>query len=164
MNGTQASHFVFWVTQVLKRQGQALLALFYLSGLEAQKQTSTLQKKFFLTFYFSETEWDRARVGEGQRGGDTESKAGSRLQAVSTEPKVGLKLSWPPAHDPSWSRPLNLLSRSGAPKPPLLILFATYLEGSESCCFFITPLRRGFHIGSTWKIGAVEEIREREVH
>ena len=29
--------------------------------------------------------------GGAERGGDTESKAGSRLQAVSTEPNVGLE-------------------------------------------------------------------------
>ena len=36
---------------------------------------------------------DRARVGEGQREreGDTESEAGSRLRAVSTEPDAGLE-------------------------------------------------------------------------
>ena len=43
--------------------------------------------------YFWETERDRAWVGEGQRDGDTESEAGSRLWAVSTEPNVGLKLT-----------------------------------------------------------------------
>ena len=31
-------------------------------------------------------------LGEGQREGDTESEAGSRVQAVSTEPDMGLKL------------------------------------------------------------------------
>ena len=30
-------------------------------------------------------------TGEGQREGDTESKAGSRLRAVSTEPDTGLE-------------------------------------------------------------------------
>ena len=30
--------------------------------------------------------------GAAERGGDTESKAGSRLWAVSTEPDVGLEL------------------------------------------------------------------------
>ena len=40
-----------------------------------------------------ETERDRAWTGEGQRerGGDTESEAGSRLQAVSTESDTGIK-------------------------------------------------------------------------
>ena len=33
------------------------------------------------------------RVGEEQREGDTESKAGSRLRAVSTEPDMGLELT-----------------------------------------------------------------------
>ena len=32
------------------------------------------------------------QAGEGQREGDTESEAGSRLSAVSTEPDAGLKL------------------------------------------------------------------------
>ena len=31
------------------------------------------------------------QVGEGQREGDTESEAGSRLQPVNTEPDVGLE-------------------------------------------------------------------------
>ena len=31
--------------------------------------------------------------GGAERGGDTESEAGSRLRAVSTEPDVGLDLS-----------------------------------------------------------------------
>ena len=37
--------------------------------------------------------WERERVGagEGPRGGDTESEAGSRLSAVSTEPDAGLE-------------------------------------------------------------------------
>ena len=33
------------------------------------------------------------QAGERQREGDTESKAGSRLWAVSTEPHTGLKLT-----------------------------------------------------------------------
>ena len=46
----------------------------------------------FILFYFifereTECEWGGAR-----REGDTESKAGSRLRAVSTEPDAGLKL------------------------------------------------------------------------
>ena len=32
-------------------------------------------------------------MGEGQREGDTESEAGSRLWAVSTEPDAGLELT-----------------------------------------------------------------------
>ena len=44
-----------------------------------------------------ETERDRERQsmsGEGaEREGDTESEAGSRLRAVSTEPDMGLELT-----------------------------------------------------------------------
>ena len=48
---------------------------------------------FFLTFiHFWETERDRAQAGEEQREGDTDSKAGSRLWAVRTEPDAGLEL------------------------------------------------------------------------
>ena len=54
----------------------------------------------YLLFYFfnvylclreRERERDRTQVGRG-REGDIESKAGSRLRAVRTEPDVGLKL------------------------------------------------------------------------
>ena len=38
-------------------------------------------------------ERDRVSGGEAEREGDTESKAGSRLRAVSTEPDVGLELT-----------------------------------------------------------------------
>ena len=54
-----------------------------------------LFKKNFLNvlLFIFETERDRAWTGEGQSEGDTESEAGSRLQAVSTEPDLGLKLT-----------------------------------------------------------------------
>ena len=41
--------------------------------------------------YFWETERDRAQAGEEQKEGNTKSKAGSRLWAVSTEPDAGLE-------------------------------------------------------------------------
>ena len=50
---------------------------------------------FFLIFYFlmfhfeREHEWGRGR----ESGEDTESEAGSRLRAVSTEPDAGLELT-----------------------------------------------------------------------
>ena len=45
---------------------------------------------FFNVYLFFERETDRARAGEGaEREGDTESQAGSRLRAISTEPDVG---------------------------------------------------------------------------
>ena len=50
----------------------------------------------FIHFWQRETERDRerARVSQGgaERERDTESEAGSRLRAVSTEPDVGLEL------------------------------------------------------------------------
>ena len=63
--------------------------------------------------HFWKTERDRAQAGVGQRKGDTESEADSRLWAVSTEPNVGLE----PMNREimTWSRLLNWLSHPGAP-------------------------------------------------
>ena len=50
---------------------------------------------FFLIFlmFIFERERERQNTSKGgaERGGDTESEAGSRLQAVSTEPDAWLK-------------------------------------------------------------------------
>ena len=56
-----------------------------------------LLKNFFkMLIYFlreRERERDRAQSGGGaEREGDTESKAGSRLRTVITEPNMGLEL------------------------------------------------------------------------
>ena len=48
---------------------------------------------FFLTFTYFERQMQSMRGGVAEREGDTESKAGSRLQAVSTEPDSGLELT-----------------------------------------------------------------------
>ena len=49
---------------------------------------------FFLFIYFWRRERNRVWVGRGrERERDTESEAGSRLQSVSSEPKVGLELT-----------------------------------------------------------------------
>ena len=49
----------------------------------------------FVYFWHKERERERQSMSRGgaERGGDTESEAGSRLWAVSTEPNVGLKLT-----------------------------------------------------------------------
>ena len=50
---------------------------------------------FFEKCLFIYFERERARKsvwGGGQREGDTESEAGSRLRAISTEPDAGLEL------------------------------------------------------------------------
>ena len=57
-------------------------------------------KNIFLMFIFErERERQSASRGGAEREGDTESGAGSRLQAVSTEPDVGLELTNPQDHD-----------------------------------------------------------------
>ena len=53
----------------------------------------SLKKIFFNVYLFFERETERQSMigGGAEREGDTESKAGSRLCAVSTEPVVGLE-------------------------------------------------------------------------
>ena len=53
------------------------------------------KKIFFKCFYLFLKERERQSMNRGgaEREGDPESKAGSRLQAVSTEPNAGLKLT-----------------------------------------------------------------------
>ena len=49
---------------------------------------------FFLMFiYFGDRERQSMNGGGAEREGDTESEAGSRLRAVSTEPDAGLDLT-----------------------------------------------------------------------
>ena len=50
---------------------------------------------FFKCLFIFKRQRDRAWVGAGgaEREGDTESEAGSRFWAVSTEPDTGLKLT-----------------------------------------------------------------------
>ena len=52
---------------------------------------NTLIKKKFFYAYFWETERQSMSGGGAEKEGDTESEAGSRLRAVSTEPTVGLE-------------------------------------------------------------------------
>ena len=49
--------------------------------------------KFLKNIYLFLKERDRVWVGQGQREMETESEAGSRLWAVSTEPDPGLELT-----------------------------------------------------------------------
>ena len=47
--------------------------------------------KYILFIFERERERQSMKRGEAERDGDTESEGGSRLQAVSTEPDVGLE-------------------------------------------------------------------------
>ena len=78
-------------------------------------------KKFFLMFIsFLERQTDRQRQRTSGRGaereGDTESKAGSRLLAVSTEPDTGLKPT--NCEIVSWAE-VRRLTNWGTQVPPL---------------------------------------------
>ena len=69
-----------------KKAGEG--GVFFLS-----KNVLALFKKIFFNIYSFLRERQRvSRAGE-EREGDTESEAGSRLQAVSTEPDAGLELT-----------------------------------------------------------------------
>ena len=74
--------------------------------------------------FLTERETDKAWDGEGQREreGDTESEAGSRLWAVSTEPDTGLELT--SCEIMTWGevKTLNWLSHPGAPETCALII------------------------------------------
>ena len=52
-------------------------------------------KKFLNIYSLLERQRDRESTNRGgaERGGDTESEAGSRLRAVSTEPDAGRELT-----------------------------------------------------------------------
>ena len=50
-----------------------------------------LKKNYFLNAYLFLRERQSESRGGAEREGDTESEAGSRLRAVSTEPDAGLK-------------------------------------------------------------------------
>ena len=52
-----------------------------------------LKKNYFLNAYLFLRERQSESRGGAEREGDTESEAGSRLRAVSTEPDAGLKLT-----------------------------------------------------------------------
>ena len=62
--------------------------MFYLCKINA----NILNEKFFNVYSFFEREEESVRRGGAERVGDTESKAGSGLRAVSTEPDAGLEL------------------------------------------------------------------------
>ena len=56
--------------------------------------TKSLKKNFFYMYLFlRDRERQSTSWGGAERKGDTESEAGSRLRAVSTEPHAGLELT-----------------------------------------------------------------------
>ena len=55
---------------------------------------NTFKKNFFYIIYLlRDIERQSTSWGGAEREGDTESEAGSRLRAVSTDPDAGLKLT-----------------------------------------------------------------------
>ena len=53
----------------------------------------TISLKFFLKKCLFVIERQSVSMGGAERGGDTESEAGSRLRAAGTEPNMGLELT-----------------------------------------------------------------------
>ena len=95
--------------------------------------------------------------GGAEREGDTESKAGSRLWAVSTEPDVGLKpisreiMTWPEARHPT-----NWATQAPSHIVFLIAYFpCSHLASQELKCFCIlglTLLLELKWLASTWGI------------
>ena len=109
---------------------------------------TTLKKslKFFLMFiYFWEREWEREREsmsrGRAERDWDTESKAGFRFWAVSTEPNVGLEpmrrvvRSWPELK--SDTQPTEPPRRSYLKKSLKLLTLYNHLHDHSFLSFFL---------------------------
>ena len=62
-------------------------------GVDLTWSISCFFKKFFNIYSFLKDRERQSANGEGaEKEGDTESEAGSRLRAVSTEPNTGLEL------------------------------------------------------------------------
>ena len=63
-------------------------------GLLSKGSNSSFNLNFFSVYFWErETERQSASGGGAEREGDAESKAGSRLRAVSTESDAGLELT-----------------------------------------------------------------------
>ena len=86
----------------------------------------------FIHFWERRTEPSR---GGSERGGSTDSEAGSRLWAVSTESNMGLELNEPWNHDLSWSQMLNQLSNPEKFFFLFYILFIHSLHFSLGCSY-----------------------------
>ena len=67
-------------------------SLILLGVIKTAMKKTCLFLKFFLMFIF-DRERQSMRGGGAERGGDTESEAGSRLRAISTEPDAGVELT-----------------------------------------------------------------------
>ena len=76
-----------------------------------------------MLIYFWERQRDRVQAEEGQRERDTESKAGSRLWAVSTQPDAGLELT--NNKTMTWTE-VGTLHRLRHPGPSTSRYFGTY--------------------------------------
>ena len=94
---------------------------------------------YFLTFIF-----DRQSMSGGgaERGGDTESKAGSSLWAVSTEPDTALETT--NCEIMTWAKVRH--STDWATQAPLFFLFKTFYKIFATCSVSIF-----FHV-SSWLI------------
>ena len=95
-------------------------------GKQIDLQFVFFKKIFFNVYLFlRDREKPSMNGGGSETEGDTESEAGSRLWAVSTEPDAGgARTHGPRDHDPRQRRMLNWLSHPGAPS---LFSLSTFL-------------------------------------
>ena len=76
-------------------KGLWLITLCYISSAEYESLKNMDYLQFFLNvcLFLRERKTQSVSGGGAEREGDTESEAGSRLRAVSTEPNAGLELT-----------------------------------------------------------------------
>ena len=82
-----------WVMALFLAYGQHLLSVSSRNGRGYWSVSSLFFKFFNANLFLKERETEYEQVGEREREGDPESKAGSRLWAVSTEANAGLELT-----------------------------------------------------------------------
>ena len=78
------------------------------------------------------------QAGEGQREGDTESDAGSRLlaePAISTEPDAGLDLTNPSQIARSWPKLKSDAEPTEPPRRPCFLLLMLQMTEKAACDF-----------------------------
>ena len=115
-----------------------------------------------LYLFLTERERQSMSGGGAEREGDTESEAGSRLWAVSTEPDAGLELT--DREIMTWAK--VGCSTDWATQEPLYLRFKAAYEQTKEACFKISEKRGSSYIGSwtVWNCRFVGQCHVAELH
>ena len=114
----------------------------HLSLWEAYKSLSDVALIFLMLIYFWESETQSVRGRGSEEEGDTESEAGSRLWAISTEPDVGLELTNGEIRPELKSD----AQQTEPPKHPCCSYFSIFFSSGNS-----VHLPPGWHFWSNWE-------------